>query len=1025
MTSQRQNPPTQKLWKSLQTRASLPVLTEQAGGEFPAGASDPLAVPPLTAGLSRRRFLSLASASAAFAAAGCSRPHDRGDLVPYTKKPPEITPGVANYYASTYQEGLDSYGILVKAREGRPIHVEGNAQHPRSHTAPARALAEILNLYDPKRVQQPMLQTGDDASKEPKSWGRAQKDVLAALAKARKDSAGVLVMTPAVLSPTRQKLLDELARLLPGLRHVAWEPLDESAALGAVEQVHGERLRPQLHLDRAKVVLSLGADFLGTMGDAAGSIEQFAQGRRVRKTDDAMSRLYVAESRMSLTGANADHRMQLRPSAIAAVALALAATLQTEHGIALPEGADPKRLGDLEELAKTHGLDAKVLAALAKDLAASGKDSLVLTGPELPEAAHVAGHLLNQMLGAVGRTITFDQAAPAPKLASRDEIDELIKEMDSGTFAVAVLWDVNPIYALPQATAFASALQNVPVRVRLGMNEDETSDVCQIIMPTNHWLESWGDYTVDRQWLSVQQPLIAPLFDTRQAEEIVLEWMSELGGRVPRRYLDYLRRRWEQEVFPDGSAVGFDAFWTAAVHDGVGQRSTQPRSALSFAGAAVNAAAQSISETPVSGMELLLHADHKLYDGRHADNGWLQELPDPITKVVWGNPALICAADARELRLRDGDLVKLETSRGHVTVPVIVQPGQTKGVVSLALGYGRAKGDVATGIGANAFPLLPAADEGLVVSVTVSRVGGQARVVRTQDHHTIGDLRQADLELVKRQDLADYRHSHEHAEHEHDSHGGAHGPSLYPGHKSGEEKWGMVIDLNACVGCSNCVVACQSENNVPVVGPDQTGRGREMHWIRLDRYYSGDVADPEVRMQPMLCQHCDNAPCESVCPVAATTHSPDGLNQMTYNRCVGTRYCANNCPYKVRRFNFFDFTQATPTPRELAFNPEVTVRPRGVMEKCTFCIQRIQDARQRAKQKGRPVVDGDFQTACEAACPARAITFGNLNNPESQVAKLAANNRGYKVLGELGVGPAITYLTKLRNRVETSEADES
>jgi molybdopterin-containing oxidoreductase family iron-sulfur binding subunit len=486
---------------------------------------------------------------------------------------------------------------------------------------------------------------------------------------------------------------------------------------------------------------------------------------------------------------------------------------------------------------------------------------------------------------------------------------------------------------------------------------------------------------------------------------------------VPGDYLTFLRQRWEKSVFPAGSPVSFDAFWNASLHDGVARRVAPARpSPVIDPKPVLVAAAKAFQAAPVSGFELVLHADAKVFDGRYANNGWLQELPDPVTKVTWNNPVLVSIADAKRLGVTNGDDLKLEVGGRSVVAPVMVQPGQTEGVLSLSLGFGRSAGSVAHAVGVSAWPLfgLNADSPFIATGVSARPTGTKRLVARTQEHHSLGGR-----DIARLWTRADYAKEAQHPESPEKK--AKEEATLYEGHPYPNQKWGMAIDLSGCVGCSGCVIACQSENNVPVVGPEQVAKGREMAWLRIDRYYEGPPEAPRVVHEPMLCQHCDNAPCENVCPVGATNHSPDGLNQMAYNRCVGTRYCANNCPYKVRRFNFFEFSQGgvfdkgQSEVRELAFNPEVTVRPRGVMEKCSFCVQRISNARQVAKADGRPIRDGEVKPACAAACPAEAISFGDLNDPGSRVAKLAASDRGFHVLAELGVRPAITYLADVRN----------
>jgi molybdopterin-containing oxidoreductase family iron-sulfur binding subunit len=546
----------------------------------------------------------------------------------------------------------------------------------------------------------------------------------------------------------------------------------------------------------------------------------------------------------------------------------------------------------------------------------------------------------------------------------------------------------------------------VPYRVWIGQVEDETALGCHLVLPENHWLESWGDFTTTGAAV-LQQPTIGTLYDTRQGEDILLGALRALGAAAPDSYHAYLQARWKKEVL-----VG--TTFEQALHDGLVKAETKA-AAPAFKGASVAAATKRAIEPRADGLELVLFPGFATHDGRHANNSWLQETPDPITKMTWDNPVSVSVQDAQALGIQEGDLVTLSVDGAILSLPAIIQPGQAKGVLTLALGYGRTTGGVAKGVGVDAFPLMTTdpANANVRWGVRLTRAGGRRDLSRTQSHH-----RMEGRDLVRSLTLEEFAQNPQ---------GHHHTPelvSLYDEQRFPDHKWGMAIDLAACSGCSACIVACQSENNVPVVGPEQVARGREMHWIRIDRYYEGELENPKVVHQPMLCQHCDSAPCENVCPVNATNHSNEGLNQMAYNRCVGTRYCANNCPYKVRRFNFLEYTAYKTEPETLAYNPEVTVRPRGVMEKCSFCVQRINDVKIRAKGDGRAILDGEITTACMAGCPSDAIVFGDLKDPKSKVSQLVAASRAYRVLEELGVKPAITYLADLKNPATHGTATE-
>jgi molybdopterin-containing oxidoreductase family iron-sulfur binding subunit len=966
-------------------------------------------------GISRRRFLTLLSASAALAlGTSCSR-IDRGTIVPYTKRPEDVIPGIADYYASTFQEGPVSQSVLVKTREGRPIHIEGNAGHRLSGAQPnLRAMADLLGLYDPDRLRAPSYKG------TPSTWKEAEAALASALSDARTANKPVLLLTGAIISPTQRALIDELKGALPGLYHASWEPAASQSAAMAAAAVFGNTVMPGFHIDKADVILSFQYDFLGVDPTAPQCIAEFAARRTPSDPEESMNRLWVCEGTMTLTGANADQRLQVRPSKMAAAAFALARILNESHSLPLPPGLKPETLEpfELELVAESFGVNPSLLGKLAEDLASAGKSALVLAGPTLPPEAHLACHMLNLMLGSEWTTVDMEAEAPPLDLISISELQDLLQKAAQGEFAVGIFWDTNPAYAFYDSAAWKSAVAQIPETFRIGLYEDETALDCGWRIPGHHWLESWGDFQSAPGFIGLRQPVIGPIHNTRQAEDFVLAGMREMGIEAPRDYIEYLKSRWRKDVYPAESPASFEAFWNASLHDGgVGLQGREPASLILNVDAIENALKAEIRKEPATAsaeMELVLSPGAGVYDGRYANNGWLQELPDPVTKATWGNPLLLSPTDAERLGLEDGELVEVGSGTQTVEASVMVQPGQAAGVASLTLGYGRKTGNVAMDVGTNAYRLQSAetASPFLVpeIGITPKGDGGRREIPRRQTHHTT-----AGYDHARSLTLAELSEKDEHKEAHHGSHGSA---SLIPEVEYPDQKWGMVIDLSACVGCSACVIACQSENNIPVVGPEQIAEGRDMHWIRIDRYYEGDLINPSVIHQPMLCQHCDYAPCEIVCPVNATTHSPDGLNQMAYNRCVGTRYCANNCPFKVRRFNFFDYTSMKKEPESLVHNPEVSVRPRGVMEKCTFCVQRIQNARQKAKVEGTAITDGEIQPACAVACPSGAIVFGDVNDPKSRVALLSKSERSYRMLEELGIGPAVNYLIDISNPPE-------
>ncbi len=687
---------------------------------------------------SRRRFLSLASASAALAlgSSACSR-IDRGKIVPYTKRPEEVIPGVATYYASTFQEGLITQGVLVKTREGRPIHLEGNTEHPisRGHTS-LRALADVLGLYDPDRLRQPV----EDGVRS--TWEKAEQEIGRSLREARDAKKPVLLLTDAVVSPTKKALIDDLKRALPNLRHAAWEPAAPQAEVLAAQALYGEFLRPRLRFDRAEVILSLQADFLGADGDAPAFMQDFAARRSISKPADPMNRLWVIEGCMTLTGANADERIQVCPSKTAPLVFALARCLNDLYRVPLPPGltAESLRPFGLDAVAKDLGIGPDVLRALAADLNRARKSALVLGGAAMPKETHVACQLLNAMLGAEGYTVDASLAASSPELLTFAGLGDLLKEAEQGTFAVAAFWNVNPAYAFPLKPAWTRALAQIPMKIRIGLYEDETALDCRWRLPEHHWLEAWGDFEPAADLLSLRQPAMGAIFDTRQGEDIVLSWLRALGTEAPRTYVDYLKARWQKDVYPTGSPVSFETFWNAALHDGVLKRDARPRPPrvprIEAIAEAVNTAAIRKATGKPGELELALFPDAAVYDGRYANNGWLNELPNPVTKATWGNPLLLSVADAGRLGLQDEDVVKITVGEASVEAPVIIQSGQAPGMASLTLGYGRRTGNVAVGAGVNAYPLMDIASAcpGLRGGVRLARAGTKRTVPRTQMH---------------------------------------------------------------------------------------------------------------------------------------------------------------------------------------------------------------------------------------------------------------------------------------------------
>jgi Fe-S-cluster-containing dehydrogenase component/anaerobic selenocysteine-containing dehydrogenase len=952
--------------------------------------------------MDRRRFFALLGASAALGTTACGVPADRGEILPYVDQPEGNPAGSPRYYASTLLGYPGAPPVLVTTREGRPIKLEGNPQHPASQGAlDAWGQSATLSLYDPDRLKTPMHKATEVR------WEEADAGICGALSQAVREDKQILLFTPPLSSSTARQLVDQFIRAYPTVTHLPITTFHAEEAIAGQLEALGTEDRFSVDWDRADVILSLEADFLGPVG-TPGEQRQFAE-RRLPEPGP-MNRLWCIEGSMSATGAFADHRLPLRPGLQGKLLLYLLREVEKRRGTDL---ADSAFLATVDISPEELGIDIHILQALVEDLSSHPGRSVVLVGDRLPASAHSLSWALNASLDNLGTSLT-PTGAPRPRVALSAELFAAVEAMRAGEIAVAIDLGANPAFVLPSDLHVADVLSQIPTVVSSCLVPDETTALAHWALPATHDLESWGDTDLHPGTLSLQQPALAPLFQARQSEESLLRWLPQPTDR-PSTYRAYLENRWRQQIHAQlPVASSFSEFWTAALHDGFISLpgSADPVPSLRLEGVRRAVAAAMTVSTPA--IDLILSPSYHLYDGRFANSGWLQEMPHPITSHVWGNGAFLGLAMAEKLEVEDGDLIEVTVEDRTVTLPVILAPGTADGLVQIDLGYGRAHaGSVGSGIGVDASTLrisYGGISPWIYAGVSLERAAGKGFLVRTQEHRNIEGrnliVEGTEEEYRKRPDFVAAVAGRDAS------------PSPGDWEYATGQKWGMVIDLSACTGCNGCLISCDAENNIPVVGPEQISRGREMHWIRADRYYRGDphrAEEVQLIHQPILCQHCDNAPCENVCPVAATTHSTDGLNEMTYNRCVGTRYCANNCPYKVRRFNYLANHQDLESPRELAFNPEVTVRSRGVMEKCTFCVQRLRDAQRTAKREGRPLRDGEAQTACQQACPTHAISFGDLNDPDSRVAGMAASQRGYHLLAELGVRPAITYLARIRN----------
>ena len=981
----------------------------------------------------RRGFLKTMGASMALAGLGACTRQPRETILAYARNPENMIPGKPEFFATSMAMAGGAVGLLVESHMGRPTKVEGNPDHPSSlGAADAIAQASVLGLYDPDRSQV-VLNNGRIAS---------MSDFYGALrgaldAQRGKQGAGLRVLTGTVTSPTLARQLRALQAELPGMKWHQWEAVNRDAARAGARAAFGHDVEARYDFSKADVILSLDADFLTTGSGHLVHARDFAA-RRSRDSSDGINRLYAVEPRMTVTGSRADHRIALRASRVGEFAQALLAELS-------PDGA-PSGAG-LATLEPAPGW----IAALARDLKRAGSHALVVVGDGQPAEVHALGHRMNATLGSIGTTVELMRPVAEQPVDCGASMRELCDDMNAGEVDVLVMLGGNPLYDAPADLNFGAAFERVPLRVHWGLHEDETSQRCHWHLPAAHYLEAWSDARGHDGTVGIVQPLIAPLYGGVADHEVV----SALAGKAGLPAYDVVRDTWREAVGEEG----FEAWWRQTLHDGVakGTRFAALRVALKPDGAPTPPAAPSGDGE----LELVLYPDPTVWDGRYANNGWLQECPKPISLLTWDNAAHVSPATAERLGVKNQDVVRLATDERLLSAPIFVVPGMADDCVALSLGYGRRDGGrILEGAGVDAYGLRSTGNAWIVPGVRVETGFGQRPLATTQDHHSmegrdlvrVGSVHDGEVHAGHGgghggdggQDDSHGQAGHDEtpangapvAAGSHDDHGGehdgahgngqggghgAHGDtSIYPPHPldnrtTGEGyAWAMVIDLNSCLGCNACQVACQSENNIPVVGREEVGLGREMHWIRVDRYFEEEDGETRVLNQPVPCMHCENAPCEVVCPVAATVHGPEGLNEMVYNRCVGTRYCSNNCPYKVRRFNFYRYVDDEPSVA-LQRNPDVTVRARGVMEKCTYCVQRINQARITAKVEDREIVEGEVRTACQATCPAQAIHFGDLNDPESRVSKLRERPDHYGILEELNTKPRTTYLARWTN----------
>jgi molybdopterin-containing oxidoreductase family iron-sulfur binding subunit len=905
-------------------------------------------------------------------AAACAPPRDQ--IVPYVRPPRDIVPGKPLYFASAHVVGGYAQGILVETHLGRPTKIEGNPQHPDSLGATdAAGQASVLTLYDPNRSQ--TVTFGGQIS----TWADFLKTLHAALTDlSATGGQGLRFLSEGVTSPTFGAQMQSILQRYPQARWHRWQPINHDYARAGAQLAFGQVVEPRYHFDAADVVLNLDGDPFAWSPGRLRWLHDF--GARRRPEQGPLTRLYAVESTPSMFGVAADHRLPLAARAIEPFAFALADALGVGGQPATGQAAPPP------------GVPSHWLEALVDDLRSHGRTALVIAGAGQPPTVHALAHALNAALGSVGTTVDYAPSVELDPLDHATSLRQLVDDMNAGQVSHLLILSGNPAYTAPADVAFTAALQHVGTRIHLGLFDDETAALCQWHIPELHALENWTDARAFDGTATIMQPTIAPLYEGHSVHEL----LAVFGDQPNVSSHEVVQQYWRGEY----QGADFLSFWRSSLHDGVVAGTSQPPVSVAVRADWANGVQR--AAPPASGsVEIVFRPDPAVYDGSFASNSWLLELPRPLTKLTWDNVALLSPATAERFSLANEDVVELQYAERTVRAPVWILPGQADNSIGVSLGYGRRRGaGPGNGVGFDAYALRRSVAPWFDGGVDVARTGATYRLASTQGHYS---MEGRDLVVSVTPDNLRVNGQQSPTE------------SLYPQYSYPGNAWGMVIDTNACVGCNACVVACQSENNIPVVGKEEVTRGREMHWLRVDTYFTGEAANPRVLQQLVPCMHCENAPCEMVCPVGATVHSNEGLNDMVYNRCVGTRYCSNNCPYKVRHFNFFEYADFQTPSLKLQRNPEVTVRSRGVMEKCTYCVQRISTARIQAQRENRPVADGEVVTACQAACPTNAIVFGNLNDPRSAVRAQRDLPRNYSLLAELNTRPRTTYLATVPN----------
>jgi molybdopterin-containing oxidoreductase family iron-sulfur binding subunit len=970
-----------EMWRSLEELAGSAEVRDVMHREFPRGASEWID------SVSRRGFLKLMGSSLALAGMTACTRQPLEPIVPYVRQPEGLVPGKAMSYATAFALGGYASPLLVTSREFRPIKVEGNPQHQASlGGTDVFAQASVLDLYDPDRSQN-VLYLGEIST-----WSTFVGVIRGPLNSQKAVAgAGIRVLSQAFSSPTLADQMQQFQKNFPQAKWHVYEPVNRDNVYAGAQMAFGQPLETVYKLDAADVIVSLDGDFL--YGGFPGMTRYARDFARRRDPDSGkMSRFYAVESTPTATGAKADHRLSVRASEVEALARDLLEFVVA--GGKVSGGDRAPELRDRQTFVQAAGAD----------LAGHKRSSLVVVGDHQPPAVHALAHALNEKLGNVGQTVFYTDPVLATTASQNDSVRDLVADVRAGKVDLLVILGGNPVFDAPADLGFADALKNsnIPLRVHLGLHHNETAELCHWHVSETHYLEQWSDGRAYDGTVTIVQPLIAPLYAGKSAHELV----SLLNGQAETPGHELVQNYWKSKH----AGADFDSFWRKSLHDGWVEGTTLAPKSVSLKTASFPPAAGGIAQ---DAFEINFRRDPSIYDGRFANNAWLQELPRPLTKMTWDNPLLMSPRTAERLKVQSQDMVRVDLNGTSLELPVWIQAGHPERAVTLYLGYGRRRsGRAGNGTGFDVYPLRYSATPWTAVG-GVAKSGGTYVLASTQGYQTM-DVGDQNRPIVRTTTLEEFRKSGAVPEEE-----PAPKPeeTLYPAYDYASQPyaWGMAIDHNACVGCNNCIVACQAENNIPVVGKEQVNRGRHMHWLRIDVYYQGDRDNPKAYFQPVPCMQCENAPCEIVCPVGATSHSTEGLNDMIYNRCVGTRYCSNNCPYKVRRFNFLLFQDWDTPQLKMQRNPDVSVRSRGVMEKCTYCVQRITHARIKAEEENRKIADNEFQTACQQSCPANAIVFGNINDANSLVSRWKAKSRNYATLDDLNTRPRTTYLAAIRN----------